>query len=238
MSEKYIVNTDVYQEIINNFSLKYPYDDFDTPVRVTVSELKQMQEFETPNLINSPIPLKRPKFITQSQMGIKLTGAEFGTLMHKFLQYADLKNAQNNLNEELFRLHEKKILTEKELKSLNKKKLSEFFKSDLFQKIISCHCEHERNFFVKISQLKNPPPQAERYKNSYLMGIIDLIIHENDELILVDYKTDYVKTQEQLINKYSLQLFLYKSALELITGKNVKSTLIYSFSLSRAFSPF
>jgi len=67
-----------------------------------------------------------------------------------------------------------------------------------------------------------------------VQGIIDLYyINQNDELILVDYKTDYVETQEDLINKYQKQLELYKQALEEALGQKVKHVFIYSTFLGK-----
>ena len=47
----------------------------------------------------------------------------------------------------------------------------------------------------------------------------------------MDYKTDYVKTKEELIRRYEKQLKVYADALEQMTGKKVKESLMYSFGL-------
>ena len=66
-----------------------------------------------------------------------------------------------------------------------------------------------------------------------LQGIIDLYFIEDGEIVLVDFKTDNVKSEEELINKYSIQLKYYKRALEEITNMKVKQALIYSFKLNK-----
>ena len=68
-----------------------------------------------------------------------------------------------------------------------------------------------------------------------VQGIIDLYyIDEQDDVILVDYKTDFVKTDEnELIEKYVGQLTLYKQAIEKATGKKVKEVYIYSTYLNK-----
>ena len=67
-----------------------------------------------------------------------------------------------------------------------------------------------------------------------LQGIIDLYFEEEDGLVLVDYKTDSVSDISKLIENYSLQLALYKAALEKIENKKVKRTVIYSLALGEA----
>ena len=68
-----------------------------------------------------------------------------------------------------------------------------------------------------------------------VQGIIDLYyINEKDELILVDYKTDYVKEEKELIEKYKVQLELYKKALEESLDRKVEKIYIYSTQLNKA----
>ena len=66
-----------------------------------------------------------------------------------------------------------------------------------------------------------------------LQGIIDAYFQEGDSLVLVDYKTDFVKRPEELEKRYQIQLLSYQMALERLTGKKVKEKLIYSFCLNQ-----
>ena len=53
-------------------------------------------------------------------------------------------------------------------------------------------------------------------------------IDEAGKLVLVDYKTDYVQNKEELIEKYKVQLEIYKKALEESLGKKVDEVYLYS----------
>ena len=67
-----------------------------------------------------------------------------------------------------------------------------------------------------------------------VQGIIDLYyIDAQDEITLVDYKTDYVQEghENELMQKYKDQLEIYKNALEEALGKKVKNVYIYSVYL-------
>lgn len=67
-----------------------------------------------------------------------------------------------------------------------------------------------------------------------VQGIIDLYyIDKEDHLILVDYKTDFVKKEEEFIRKYKKQLEIYKRALEEATAKKVEEVYIYSVYLQK-----
>ena len=65
-------------------------------------------------------------------------------------------------------------------------------------------------------------------------GIIDAYIEKEDYIILVDYKTDRKKSEQELIEKYSLQLSYYTEALEAALQKRVAKKYIWSCRLNKA----
>lgn len=66
-----------------------------------------------------------------------------------------------------------------------------------------------------------------------IQGIIDAFFVEDGEIVLLDYKTDAVKSEEELARRYGRQMDLYEKALEGNLGRRVKEKLIYSFALER-----
>ena len=90
--------------------------------------------------------------------------------------------------------------------------------------------KREKPFMMGISaaELDNKFPQEEMV---LIQGIIDAWFIEEGEIVLLDYKTDKVKEADELVKRYSIQLDLYKRALEAATGMNVKEVYIYSFAL-------
>ena len=77
-------------------------------------------------------------------------------------------------------------------------------------------------------------------ENILVQGIIDLYyISEDNKLILIDYKTDYVKKPEELINKDKTQLSIYKKALENSLNRRVDETYIFSTNWGQSLNvPF
>ena len=75
-----------------------------------------------------------------------------------------------------------------------------------------------------------------KHTKKLLQGIIDLYyINKNGEIILVDYKTDYVQNnnEQELIGKYKEQLNIYKRALEQALNKKVEQVYLYSIYLDK-----
>ena len=99
----------------------------------------------------------------------------------------------------------------------------------------------ELPFFTELSSTEYDKSLDEKiYKNEKirLQGIIDCFFEEEDGIVLLDYKTDYVEEgqEEKIIERYKSQLKYYKDALEKITGKVVKETYLYLFKLDKEVS--
>ena len=56
---------------------------------------------------------------------------------------------------------------------------------------------------------------------------------ENGRLVVVDYKTDNLPTEEDFISKYKEQVSVYKKALSVCTDYEVGETYLYSFRLAK-----
>ena len=69
------------------------------------------------------------------------------------------------------------------------------------------------------------PVTGKQTDGSYLNAIIDLAFLENDEWVIVDYKSD--RDQEERKEKYKKQLGIYGELLEKWTGKKIKSRNLY-----------
>ena len=61
----------------------------------------------------------------------------------------------------------------------------------------------------------------------------DVCFEEDGELVVLDYKTDKIWSEQKLLEKYQSQLEYYARALEQITGKKVREKIIYSFTMQK-----
>ena len=86
----------------------------------------------------------------------------------------------------------------------------------------------------KMFMLGEPDEATGEY---YLVqGVIDAFFEENGEIVLLDYKTDWVSEEEPLIKRYKIQLDLYRQAIERLYHRKVSEVLIYSFCLDRTIT--
>jgi len=69
-----------------------------------------------------------------------------------------------------------------------------------------------------------------------VQGVIDLCYLEEEEWVLLDFKTDYVNDPQELWQRYQLQLSLYRQALEKATGRKVRRCGLYSLRLGKVIT--
>ena len=164
-----------------------------------------------------------------------LTGAQWGTLMHEAMQWLPLAQyTQASLTKELDALVTKGTFTEEERNLLSDTSLYKFFSSDLGKRLIDAKRIERELPFSMLFDGKRVYDTLEDGENLFLQGIIDTAFEEYGEWVLVDYKTDRVKSGEDLIKRYKIQMDLYKEALQRLTGMPVKASYIYSFRLHDA----
>lgn len=175
-----------------------------------------------------------PKFLKDE---IKITSARRGTLTHLVLQNLNEKEEYTleKISKIINSFVNKELITAKEAESINVRDIYEFTKSDIFAQLRKAKKVYkEQPFYINI-------PAKEIYNEEIeekilIQGIIDLYyISEDNKVVLVDYKTDFIpeKNENILKEKYSRQLEIYRIAIEKSINKKVDETYIYSTFLKK-----
>lgn len=174
----------------------------------------------------------------------KVTGTVRGNAYHRamelldfplLLQEKDRTKREKCLEEFLREKVEKGRLTKEYFEALSMKKLMAFLDTPLAERMCLAQKEgrlyREQPFVLGISanRLKADFPEEETV---LIQGIMDVFFVEEDGIVLLDYKTDAVKSMEELWNRYETQLTYYSEALQKLLQKPVKERLLYSFRLN------
>ena len=219
------------QKIEKILEWEYKYkDSIEIPTELSVSKIKELSKKQEKHGAS----LKRPNFLTEKT---ELSPAEKGTIMHLCLQKLDYKKEYDleKINELIEDLVKKEILLPNEAKNVDCKKILAFLSSNIWKEMKEAkEIEQEKPFYLNIKA-------KEIYNNNsddeiLVQGIIDLYyITNSNELVLVDYKTDYVENnnEQSLKEKYNIQLEIYKKALEKALKRKVNRVYIYSTYLSK-----
>ena len=256
MQEEYLKNWDenkvydeaVKEEIEKRFSFVYPYKYLeDIPVKVSVSDLKKRSWHDESELEeNISVSAEEqeeeqeapvPAFMAEKQEEYK--GAARGTAYHRVMECLDYAEAdtEEQLRAQLKRLLESQKMTEQEAECIRIRDIRRFVESRLGQRMkkaaMKKHLYREQPFVIQ----RSASMLDDGWKNETVLvqGIIDAYFMEEEEIVLVDYKTDRVRRgqEQKLIDLYHVQLEDYARALERMTGKRVKEKIIYSFTLQK-----
>jgi len=230
------IDSEKQEEIIKILEYEYKNKSATTlKTKMSVTEIKE-------NIKRDPVPncVKRdsvPNYVKKDPVPF-LTNAQKGTLVHLCMQKLDLSKetyTYDDVKQLIAELEAKKIITEKEADAININKIYQFTKSQIWKEMIQAkEVQREKPFYINI-------PAKEIYNEDFdekilVQGIIDLYyITPEDEIVLVDFKTDFVEDRNEqiLIDKYRIQLDLYKRALESATGQKVGRVYIYSTYLEK-----
>lgn len=162
------------------------------------------------------------------------SGARWGTLMHEVMQWLPLQSyTRLSLRQALDNLALQGYLTDEERKAISEKRVYDFFQSHLGQRLLRAQRVERELPFSMLFPANRVYLDMLDGEDLFLQGIIDTAFLEEGSWVLVDYKTDRLD-EEALIERYRIQLMLYKEALERLTPYPVKEVYIYSFRLERA----
>lgn len=218
-------DSELVKSILKSFEYRNNPDLCEREAKVSVSELVN----------DDPLSFfpKVPKL--DDTIG-ELTAAQKGTVMHRFMQLADYSSAASDLEGEISRLAEAGAFTAKEAASINRKSLKAFFGSSIYKRMSESPAVlREKSFIVRFDDIALDEELRKAYSGTegMLQGIADCIFEEPDGYVIVDYKTDRASGLEELRQRYSAQLTLYKAAFDILLDKPVKSCYIYSYRLAQ-----
>ncbi|MCC8069135.1 MAG: helicase-exonuclease AddAB subunit AddA [Ruminococcus sp.] len=233
------VNQTLKQEILTRCNFKYINDNADLPARISVSDIVKSDSFKlkgspsTEDVVKNSIEdLRTPNFMSSNN----LTPAEKGTAIHIVMQYCNFENLRKSPTVEINRLLDEGYLTKEQFNVIDVSMFNKLILSDIFNLITNNAIAREREFLVRVSDLDFQNENISLYKNTetMLQGCVDMIVFQDDGATIIDYKTDNVLSMEVLKQRYSLQIELYKYAIQLVEHVKVKRCLIYSMKLGKS----
>ncbi len=165
--------------------------------------------------------------------GEHLSGAERGTALHTFMQYANLENAEQNVKAEIENIRNKGYLSDAQVSVIETEKIKAFLNSSLYERIKRADKVYKEYKFMTGVDSSNFGGERTAEDVVIIQGVSDCVLIEKDKATIIDYKTDYVKDEKTLIDRYTMQLSIYKGAIQKMLALPVTECIIYSFSLDK-----
>ena len=216
----------------------YPFEDEGKmKLKFTVSELKKwasLAEEAGEEMYEEPVVVPLiPEFLKEEEI---LTGAPRGSAYHKLLELLDFTVDYDveNLIAAVQQLRQEGRLTDEMAECIRPKDILRFLGCRSGKRMADAARNgklYKEQPFVLSVDASEIYPEDRSGEKILVQGIIDVYFEEPDGLVVLDYKTDKVRTGNELKEKYHAQLDYYAQALEQLTEKPVKEKIIYSFTL-------
>ncbi|MBQ3546704.1 MAG: helicase-exonuclease AddAB subunit AddA [Lachnospiraceae bacterium] len=196
--------------------------------------------------------------VNQDENSVKITGAMRGTIYHLIFELFDYRMEANEENIIAFLddLQSKGKISETERSCIDVNDFVCFAKTELYTRMKNAYdrgelfreaqfvvgfADSEIEEYKRVAKLIGEentvirPNDVEKTGDTVLIqGIIDAYFIEDEKVVILDYKTDRIKEEQELVKHYVLQLEMYKKAVEQILRKEVKETVIYSVELGKS----
>ena len=235
--------------------------------KFSVSEIKKEHYDSKLINRNKRKPTINPEKVDEENDKERKDSTNIGNIYHSFMEFYNFENVdENNERYVKLSFDDEKDLkgTTINRKEELKEKFNTFLKSDFAKDIIKAYKNNklyrEYKFMQLVSQndinkylskygieklpnidISDNDKNKTNYfdeKNIVIQGIIDAFyINDNDEIVVIDWKTDGIKngrvSENELVDNYQVQLEIYGKVLSELTGLIVKKRYIYSFTLNK-----
>ncbi|MCR5405339.1 MAG: helicase-exonuclease AddAB subunit AddA [Lachnospiraceae bacterium] len=225
--------------IKDRFTFKYPYENEKNVFeKVSVTELKR-RSMEGTQTEDKELPAQTKElFAEESTLHVQDKMSEYipdfmlgqdkeipatlhGTAVHRIFELWDYERDATYEDIEAFLGYVKQegLMQDELADSVRIEEISDFLNGELASRM--------RKASMK-GQLYREQPFIFSCNDMLIQGIIDAYFLEDDEIVIVDYKTDRVDDINELTERYHVQLEYYGMALSAMLDKPVRDLIIYS----------
>ena len=220
------------EELRRRLAFVYPHAvAAELPSKVTATELKGREERDEdaePLIKSSSRSFRMPVL---GEGGRALTATERGVATHLVLQYMDFAKASSRegIKAEIERLCAAAFLSRREAEAVNVAAIERLFRSPLGKRMLAARDPLREFRFSLLLDAGELYPGAAG-EQMLLQGVVDCCLEEDGALVVIDYKTDSVRTEEEIAARADLyrgQLTAYAAALTRILGKPVREGVLF-----------
>ena len=236
----------IYDEIDRRFRYRYPDEDLLTAkAKWSVSAIRR-EELESEKAKQREVVVMSGDEVTNIRNGAenrkRASAADIGTAYHRIMEFLDFgkitggASDMDSIAERAAFLKEKGAIDEDVYALLDLSHIAAFFESELGKRAIAANkrgsLRREKPFTLKT---------VRNGREMLVQGVIDCCFEEGGRMILIDYKSSYIRPGaereaelERIKDEYKVQIELYSEAIEKGTGMEVGEAYLYLFTISEA----
>ncbi len=204
----------------------------DPAVLKAINEARK--KFDYPYKTSTQLPMKcSVSALIDNEESVRVYDerAALGTLYHKVMQNIDFfKNTEDGVKEELARMVEEQIVSNEDASKIDEGAILRCLCGEIGElardAMLHGRCFREQSFLM----YKAANEVSDNFSSDdkvLVQGVVDLFI-DGKQRMIVDFKNSYLRDDE-VIQKYKKQLYLYRSAIESAIGAKIDRVALYSF---------
>lgn len=232
--QEYKISDQLIEKMRSGLDFQYAhYESITIPSKLTATQLKgRMKDMESAEFTtqsqNRDLQFRQPSIQIQQRSGI-----EYGNVMHSVMQHLDFTKCHSidSIRSDIHRLIANKLLTPEQGKLVNEEQIFHFFQTELGKKLIA-HPNVLREFKFSVLEDASAYYPGVYDEHVLLQGVVDCALIEEDGIIIIDFKTDYItdKNLSEKVDYYVGQVSTYGKVLSRIYQKPVIASYLYFFS--------
>ena len=243
-----------YAELDRRFNYEYPYADIlSAKSKYSVSEIRRnelkaeetaAEEIEEPDADARTVDEELVNLWDRNEKKKRASAADIGIAYHRIMEFldfdkvklpsGDIDNAY--ISERATYLKENNAISEDVFAELNYSKIAGFFQTDIGERTLVA------SKTGKLRREKAFTLRTERGGREILVqGVIDCCFEEDGEMVIIDYKSNFIKRGkehnaeiERIKKEYKTQIELYSEAAYKGTGLKTKEAYLYLFATGEA----
>lgn len=227
------ISDDVLYRMRKGLDFQYPHLPIvSVPSKMTATQLKGRVKDQEAAEFTHPVlkPIQRIGYRTP----VKST--DYGTAMHTLMQYIDFSACSDTeaVSRQIDQLAEHGLMSKEDARSLDVQSVVDFFSTELGICIRNGK-EVLREFKFSVLEDADNYYQGISGEKILLQGVIDCALICDDEIIIVDFKTDTV-TEDNVMSRaqqYSSQVCTYANALSRIYERPTVAAYLYFFRIRK-----
>ncbi len=238
----------IYDEIDRRFRYRYPDEDLLTAkAKWSVSAIRR-EELIDEEAKQREIVITSGDEVAGIRTGVEkrkhASAADIGTAYHRIMEFLDFTKVIGEdgtadtgyIAERAAFLKDHDAIDEDVYTSLDLGRIAAFFTGELGRRAVAAASK---------GKLRREKPFTLRTvrggRDMTVQGVIDCCFEEEGRMILIDYKSSYIKPGtsretelERIRNEYKVQIELYSEAVEKGTGMEVSEAYLYLFTIAEA----
>lgn len=222
------------EAIKKRLNFVYPYQAKTTHfAKMSISDLKRLEPISPQSYVMQPQQFNKPRFVDQK------TALRRGTVTHQFMQHIDYRKdyTRDDLSLIQEQLIQEEILSREDAEAIDLDAVYQFLQQPLVKSFKDAKMIRQELPFTTLLNARSVYRDYPFSDDVLVQGVMDLLVIFEDEVYLIDFKTDRINDEPAQIERvkanYVQQMMYYEEAVKRLYPTVRVRVMLYLFAVNR-----